>query len=177
MANKSQLYFIGSGAGSASVLDYFTANDAIFPFGSVSLTRGRNNHPLIIFPFNYNTAVDFPGAFPDASIFVVAVYWSATVTVDDVNWLVSFERDNEAFLLTGVDLDVDSFGPEKAGVDEAPAVSGMLRKTSIVFTSVEADNILPGEPYRVRVRRDSGEFPDTMLGDAQLFRVVLEGLP
>ena len=177
MPNKSTLYFMAGGPGTSKVLDYFTASDAIYPFGSVNKAKGRNNHPVIVYQQFMNTGVDFAGVFPDVSILNVAIYWASNVIVGDVNWYVAFERDNEEILLSGVDLDVDSFSPEKSDFDSCPAVSGMLRKTVITFTSLEADGVFPGEPYRIRVRRDSGTFPDTMMGDAQLFRVVLEGLP
>jgi hypothetical protein len=173
MANKSQLYFIGAPAGASSVLDYFTATDAVHPVGSAAVAVGRNNHPLVAYPAAQLGYVDFPGVLPPSGIVKLALYWAATVAVGDVLWDVAWERDNATFVFPQVNLDFDAFALSKVALSPAPVISGLLREAVINFTPAEMGGILPGEPYRIRVKRNAGVAPDTMAGDAQLFRVVL----
>jgi hypothetical protein len=171
--NDSQLYFIGKAAGSSKVLDYWTADDAVFPRSTKCFSLGRNNHPLIVFPEGETGFVDFQGVLPPSGILKVILFWASTVGIGDVLWEVAWERDNATVLIPQADLDVDSFAASKTVSSTAPSVSGTLREASIVFTPVEMGGTLPGDPYRLRVKRNSGVFPDFMPGDAQLFRVVI----
>jgi hypothetical protein len=176
-SNDSQLYFIGKASGSSNALDYWTAEEAVFPRGTTCFSLGRNNHPLVVFPEDEVGFVDFQGVLPPSGIVKVLLYWTATVTAGNVLWDVAFERDNPTFFLAQTDLDVDSFAPVKMVLSQAPAVSGLIREAFITFTPAETGGVQPGEPYRIRVRRSAGVFPDTLLGDAQLFRVVLGAAP
>lgn len=171
--NFSRAYFFSKAAGSSVVLDYFTAEDAAFPRFTKAFSVGRNNHPLIVFPQNEVAFVDFAGVLPPSGLVDVTIYWAATVGVGDVLWEVAWERDNATFFLPQADLDIDSFAPSKTVLSLAPAVVGTIRKASISFTPVEMGDTMPGEPYRLRVKRDAGIFTDNMAGDAQLFRVVV----
>lgn len=179
MANFSRAYFITKGSGSAGdVLDYFTAEDAVFPQGSAAFSQGLNNHPLIVYP-NFTTAfVDFPGVVYPSGIVRVHLFWAATVLVlGDVNWMVSWERDDPSTLFVpGVNLTLDSFAASKSQADLAPVVFGRLHETEIIFTPLEMDSVIVGNPYRLRVRRQGGIPPDTLDGDALLFRVSVTGL-
>jgi len=177
MANLSQLYFIGMASNVDSVLDYFTADDAVYPQGAEAAARGRNNHPLVIFPKDENTPVDFPGVLSRAGDVLLNLVWAATAIVGDVLWDVSWERDNPTFGPPQANLDVNSFAPSKTVLSPAPTASGLLREASITFTSAEMGSLLPGEPYRIRVRRNAGVALDKMAGDAQLFRVILKAAP
>jgi hypothetical protein len=112
---------------------------------------------------------------PPSGIVRVILDWAATVVLGDVLWSVAWERDNPTFFVPQADLDLDSFAPAKTVLSAAPTISGLLREASVTFTPAERGGLLPGEPYRLRVRRDAGVGTDTMLGDAQLFRVILAG--
>lgn len=173
MPNKSTVYFIGLPASAAKVLDYFTANDAVLPSGSAASAKGRNNHPLVIYPQAQVTPVDFHGVFPDAGIVKVSLLWSSTVNVGNVFWQLAWERDNPTFFIPQENLDVDSFAPAKGVVSPAPLGSGFLRETVLTFTKTERGGILSGEAYRLRVTRNGIFVLDTMLAEAQLFRVIL----
>jgi hypothetical protein len=169
MANLSKVYFLAKGSGTGSVLGFFTASDAVVVSGTAALSRGLNNHPLIDFGLVGPASVDFDGVFPAVPALKVSLYWAANVPAGFVNWLVEFERN-----VAPSNLAVDSFGVIKNGLAGAPLVVGELTKTTISFTSAEADSLLPGEPYRLRVSRFPLAFPDTLAGVAQLYRVVLE---
>jgi len=173
MANKSQLYFIGKAASAAKVLDYFTASDAVYPVGSPATSKGRNSHPLVVYPQGQLSYVDFQGVLPDSGIVEVSLLWAATAVLGSVLWQVAWERDNATQFIPQANLDVNSFAPDKGVLSPAPMVSGLLRKASITFTPAETGGILPGEAYRIRVSRNAVLATDTLMGDAQLFRVVL----
>jgi hypothetical protein len=173
MANDSQLYFISKAGASSPVLDYFTAQDAVFPLGTKAFTGNRNNHPLILFPGAEVGYVDLQGVLPPCGIVKLSIYWSALATLGNVLWNMAWERDNATFFFPQADLDVDTFAPSKTVLSPAPAVTGLIREASITFTPAERGGTVPGEPYRVRVKRTAGVAPDTMVGEAQLFRVVL----
>lgn len=175
MPNLSQLYFIGKAAGTSNVLDYFTPNDAVYSQGSAAVPFVRNRHPLVVYPEGEDAYVDFQGALPPSGIVKVVLDWAATVAVGNVLWSVAWERDNPTFFVPQENLDVDMFAPAKTVVSAAPTISGLLREASVTFTPAEMNGLLPGEPYRLRVRRNAGVGTDTMLGDAQLFRVILAG--
>jgi hypothetical protein len=171
MANKSQLYFIGKAATTAKVLDYFTANDAVYSGNATSV--GRNKHPLVVYPQGQLNYVDFHGVLPESGVLKVSLIWAATVPVGSVLWQVAWERDNPTIFAPQENLDVDSFAPDKGVVSLAPLISGLLREASLLFTPAETGGVLPGEPYRIRVTRNGLLGSDTLNGDAQLFRVVL----
>lgn len=167
-------FFIAAVAGSGDSLDYFTAQDAVFAGSTKAFSAGRNNHPLVIYPEDEIGFVDFPGVLAPEGIVKVTLYWAATVTIGNVLWEVAWERDNATFFIPQEDLDLDSFAPSKTVLSPAPIVSGTLREASLIFTPAERGGTLPGEPYRLRVKRSAGTSPDPMPGDAQLFRVVIE---
>lgn len=173
MPNKSTAYFISLSASAARVFDYFTANDAVLPSGAAASAKGRNNHPLVVYPQAQVTPVDFLGVFPDAGVMKVSLLWSSTVNVGDVFWQLAWERDNASFFVPQENLDVDNFAPFKGVIAPAPLASGLLRETTLTFTNAERGGILQGEAYRLRVRRNGLFIADTMLAEAQLLRVIL----
>jgi hypothetical protein len=161
-------------------LDYFTPKDAVYPAGTGCVPAAVNKHPLINFPatLGSDNAIFFEGVMGTdwgESLIALDIYWVSPVTVGDVVWFVSWERDNA--LPFGVDLAVDSYGSEKALVAPAPPAYAQIRKSSVVFTQAQADDLAAGDPFRLRIRRDGGSLLDTLAGDAQLFRVYYEGTP
>jgi len=175
----------GSGGGAqgsldSAVFDYFTATDAVFVTASPALGVIRNSHPLVVYPYSalgpITADADFQGVryvwlLPISGNILVRLLWAAeTAIAGGVEWFVAFERDDAL----GVNLNVNSFAPAKSVVSAAPPVAGQLREAQITFTPAEYDGILAGEAYRMRISRTSGGAgPDTMLDDAQLFRVIL----
>jgi hypothetical protein len=172
--NKSQLYFIGKAAGANAALDYFTANDAVYPRLSKASAVSRNSHPLVGFPESQEAFVDFPGVLPDSGIVTVELLWATTVVLGNVLWALSWERDNPTFGPPQENLDINWFAPSKTVLSPAPSASGLLRQASITFTPAEMGGILPGEAYRLRAYRNAGVGPDDLVATAQLFRVILK---
>lgn len=173
MANHSQLYFIAEPAAASAVLDYFTANDAVVPNGSPAFQKGRNNHPLVIYPQAQVSFVDFHGVLPpDTEVIEVKLLWASTAFVGNAFWQVAWERDNPTFFVPQENLDVDNFAPPKSSLSSAPLISGLLREVSFTFTPAETGGVIPGEAYRLRVTRNA-LFMDTLAAEAQLFRVIL----
>lgn len=162
-----------------AALDYFTASDAVYPADTACAPAGANQHPLVAFPDDdASNNVFFPGVMGQdygGGFLTVSLFWVAPATMGDVVWFVSWERDNA--LPGGANLNADSYGIEKSIVSVSPGVSGEIQKAIIIFTAAEADGIVGGDPYRLRVRRNSSVLFDTLVGGARLFRVSFEGIP
>ena len=172
------LPFTPSGGGGAALdsAGAFVASDGILSAtGDVALAFDRNNHPVLSFNDTTNETVLFAGIVPrnySGGDLVVTLFWAAaTAIAGDVRWGVEFERNNAG---GPFDLDVDSFAAQQAMVATAPGTSGFVAATQIQLTQAQADNIMPGDPYRLRVERGAASATDTMAGDAQLTRVLVE---
>jgi hypothetical protein len=174
--NASRAYFFTKASGAAGdVLDYFTAGDAIFPQGSTAYSLGLNSHPLVCHPEAKDAFIDFPGVVYPSGFVVVHLFWSATAVLGDVQWQLSWERDNPpALFVPGVDLNIDSFAAAQTTLSPAPTVLGRLQEAAVLFTPAEMDDVVVGNPYRLRIRRQGGMAPDNMTGDALLFRISLQ---
>ena len=163
-----------------AALDYFTADDAVYPASTACFPEGENKHPLVSYPeaSSPDNAIFFPGVMGKdwgESFITVDIYWVAPAIVGDVVWFVSWERDSA--LPFSANLSADSYAAEKSVASTAPPAYAQIRKASLVFTQAEADGLSAGDPFRLRVRRDGGVLLDTLSGDAQLFRVYTEGIP
>lgn len=101
----------------------------------------------------------------------VNIYWvAATAVADDVVWAAAFERDN-----AGRDITADGFAAlQTAAPSAAPATAGVIQLATITFTQAQADSVAAGEPFRLFVQRTASDPGDTMVGDAQIVRVVVE---
>ena len=160
--------------GDNAYLDYFTADDAALSPGAIGVQR--NNHPLVNFPDDSDQLVYFSGLVGlswGGDTLALELYWVAeSAELGDVEWFMALERDNP-----GHNITADSFGVEKSMVSLAPGTTGDIRKVSFMFTAAEADGLTPGDPYRIRLRRDGGEGNDDMPGAAQFFRLGITGFP
>lgn len=179
MASEPHSIFIPKvSSADLAAIDFFTWQDAVLPQAPEPHAVQRNNHGLLAFPDTGSNSVYFPGVIGKdwgESFISLDIFWAAPLTVGNVVWFVSWERDSA--LPLSVNLDVDSYGPEKSVLSVAPPVSGELRKASLVFTQAEADGLAAGDPFRLRLRRDGDEILDTLTGDAQFFRLYYQGLP
>jgi hypothetical protein len=170
-------------ASDLAALDYFTPLDAIIRSGDRVRSVNRNNHPLINFPDDADGAVYFPavmGKDYGGSTILLDVFWTADASVGNVLWLVTFERDNDSNGFPGIDLNVDAWGTQQGVVSPAPPSGvgqALVRKATFAFAPADVGFLQPGDPYRVRLRRNGGVPPDTMSGDAQFFRASVEALP
>jgi hypothetical protein len=164
---------------SETIASTLIASDAIFP-SPASTAAGalsRNDHLVITFDDASDRTIYFESAVAEnygGSPITVNLFWAAaTALFDDVEWFVSWERQNAG---GPFDLDVNDFAPALSVVSTAPGTSGFLQQASIVFTQAQADAVAAGDCFRLRIRRDGGVGNDDMVGDAQLLRVTLEGI-
>jgi len=151
--------------------DYWTANDAVFPAGAKGTEIGVNDQPVVVYPKNEDEHVFFGGVVRSGYIgapISLDLFWVSPGTGGDVFWRVAWERD-----ATGKDIAVDTFATEKTVASTAPAIAGKVAKASLLFTQAQADGIVAGDPYRLRVRRDTSDPLDTLDEDAELFRVAV----
>jgi hypothetical protein len=150
--------------------------EAVYPRDGFSADLSViNNHPLIIYPDDQSTHVFFEDVASSAYSGLggaMSLFWAANSNIGDVVWYASFERDNAL----GQNIYFDSFAPEVPGISQAAPVVGRLRKVTFTLTNADLDGIVAGDPFRIRIRRDGGVGFDNMVGDAQLFRIALEGI-
>jgi len=170
---------------SVNVFQAFTAKDGVF--GAINGQTGiagvavRNKRSEFIFSDTAASAADnqnivFESTIPtyfDAATksLEVRLDWAAPVgiLVGDVKWDVAWERDN----ILGLDIDTDSFAAAKSVTTTTSGVSGQLSRTTITFTSAEADGLLAGEDYRLQVVRAANAAGDTLVGNANLLYVSI----
>jgi hypothetical protein len=100
------------------------------------------------------------------------VYWAAaTAVAGDVIWAGAYERDNVAAL----DINTDDFAAlQTAAASTAPGTAGVLQVATINFTQAQADGVVGGDAARLFLQRTASAVGDTMDGDAQIVRIVIE---
>jgi hypothetical protein len=136
----------------------------------------RNGHLVLAFDTTTQQTAIFSGIMPrnytvGANITVYAAWMAATAVTGTIGWGITLERMNAA----NHDLDADAFATEQtitaATVD---ATSGKVTVTSVAITfgSTGTDSIAPGDPFRLRVRRDVAN--DTAAGDAHLISIEIK---
>ncbi len=151
------------------------ALDAILPSVTPCGISSRNQHPILTFDdgasvvnetvlFNCVMSKDYRGG-----AFSCDIDWvSEDQIAGGVTWGVSIER----MAAGGTDIDADSFATEQTGTLTTNATSGVVNRTTIAFTQVQADNIVAGDSFRLRARRLTGDVGDTMTNDAEILRVI-----
>jgi hypothetical protein len=178
MAQAQSIFIPYVGASDLAALDYWTANDCIFPANVPGDSEGRNDHPVIVYPKDEDNPCYFSGIMGKdygGGIITLEIYWASPEIVGNVVWFVAWERDNAG--PAGVNLDVAAFGAEKSVVSAVQPVTGNLSKATLFFNKVEAAGVEPGDPFRIRVRRDAGVLLDTLNGNAQWYVMSKEALP
>ncbi len=154
----------------------FTALAATFPAANFATPDLRNNHPVLDFDGSTDEECFFEGVLPafyGGGGLVVDLYVAHTsATTGTSRWQTDYERLNEG----GPDLDADSFsGTFQSAGGAASATSGIATKISIAHTNAQIDGAGPGEPFRLKVRRDADgtSGTDDITTDAELLRVVV----
>jgi len=139
-------------------------------------TKTRGTHALLAFADASIQGIAWqkfmPTGYSTGSSIKVSIYWvSATAVIGDVIWGAAFERDNAA----GHDIDLDDFAAlQTFAASTAPGTSGVIQVATFTFTQAQADAVSFGDPLRLFVQRTGNAVGDTMAGDAQLVRVVVE---
>lgn len=105
-----------------------------------------------------------PLGYGGGSLTARVVWASLAQTTNAVEWSVTFERLAE----DGNPTNVDNFGTEQVLSDTVSGTLSDLSYADITFTNSQAESIVAGETFRVRVQRNTDEAGDTMPGDAHL---------
>jgi hypothetical protein len=168
--------FCGFVGGDERAFDRFTADDAIFPTEvppATILRRSRENVLDFAKDLVDNHYIQFAsaiGAGYSGVPLALTLYWVAESAVaGDVVWRAQFTN-----FATGESFTVIASGANKSVVSTAPGVLGNIQSAVIPFTQAEADALAAGDPYMLRIYRQSTDILDTMLDGAQLFRVTIE---
>jgi hypothetical protein len=155
-------------------LGCFSANDAVFPAVAPAQSFSRNEHGLLVFDDSADENMLFEGLMSEdynGGDITVNVHWvAASAVVGDVKWNIAFE----SLAPGGQDVDTTGFAAAQTATSTTNGTSGVITKTSVTFTNVQAGLISAGNPMRLRVTRDADDVGDTMVGDAQVLRVALE---
>ncbi len=155
-------------------LGSFDTNDATFPSTDPAVASSRNSHPLLGFDDTTAESVIFQGVLPEdyqGGDVNINVCWVAeTATSGGVVWGVEIER----LAAGGTDIDSDSFAAQQTTTTTAPGTSGVINRASLTLTKSEADSWEAGDAYRLKLSRVVGDGGDTMTGDAQALRVMLD---
>jgi hypothetical protein len=150
----------------------------IAPNGVTNLPTVKNRGTNSVLPFDAGVIEGIawqramPLIYTAGAALELKIYWVAdTAIVGDVIWAAAFERDNAA----GHDIDADDFAAlQTAPASTAPGVAGVIQVATIPFTSAQIDAVVAGDPFRLFIQRTATDGGDTMAGDAQLVRAVLE---
>ena len=156
-------------------LQNWDANDALFPAAAPAAAASRNEHALLAFDDTTDENVVFAGTIPEympasANVQLIIHWVAASATTGNVKWNAQVER----LAAAGQDIDADGFAAAQTVTTGTNATSGIITKTTITFTNAQADAIAAGDALRVKVTRDADDAGDTMTGDAQVLRIVLE---
>ncbi len=159
----------------------FSPADAIFAAinsqTGIAGVLGRNNHPTLTFidtaaaPADNENAVfaaAIPKAYESANSIQVQINWVATSAIaGDVKWDAAFEFDQEGVY----NLAADSFAAARTTTDTTDGTSGVITRTTIDFTTAQADGVVAGSSFRLQIVRDANDGGDTMVGDAEVIGV------
>jgi hypothetical protein len=130
----------------------------------------RNNHVVLDFDDTVDESAVFtsivPRHYANSNIKVVLI-WSAVPTTGNVVWLAAFERNESGTH----DIDADAFAGTLTSTSTTAGTSGVLVYTEIEFTQAQADGVVSGDRFRLKVTRDADSGSDTMVGDAELIGI------
>lgn len=144
------------------------------PSAAFATINIRNNHPVLDFDAATDEDAIFTSVLPrnysGGGLTVLLIWCAASATSGDCVWNAAIERDDDG----GLDIDADSFAAAQAVTSTAPGTSGVLKYSSITFTSgAQMDSLAAGEAFRIKITRDANNGSDTMTGDAQLVAVEI----
>ena len=147
----------------------FTAHSNEPPGANYAFVDTRNGHLVLTFDAASAWVAIFSGVLPRnyaGGGITVRIGWiAATATAGNVKWNAQFERHQDET----DDLDADSFATAQTVTVAAPANSGAMQYSDIVFTDgAQMDSIAAGESFRVKLSRDAADVADTMAGYAQM---------
>jgi len=149
------------------------ANDAIFPSSNPAVANSRNGHPVLNYDDTIEEKVIFDSKIQsgyDGEDINVDIDWIAeAATSGAVTWGIEFERNTPG----GNDIDSDSFAAQQIGNSTTAGTSGIITRTTITLTQAQADGVIAGDYFRMRVERVTSDGGDNMSDDAQILRIVV----
>ena len=161
---------------SGSTLAVFTPHQNQPPASNYATLDVRNSNLVLDFNDSADESAVFPGVLPAnyaGGGITVTLVWAATSAVaGDVVWEASFERHQDET----DDLDADSFAAAQTATATAPGTSaGRVQYTDIPFTNgAQMDSLAINESFRLKITRNADDAADTMVGDAELLRVLVK---
>ncbi len=145
------------------------------PAASYATPDLRNSHPVLDFDAAADESAVFTGILPRnySAGGVTVILW--LTDTNDTNaahaayWDVSFE------LMTGLDLDADSFAAVNSDHVHPNGTSGIPVSLSIPFTDgADMDSVVAGAMFRLKVTRDADNGSDDWANDAELLGVEIK---
>lgn len=141
------------------------------PASNYATLSTRNSEPVLQFDTTTQEGAVFGGVMPynyaNGSIRVTIWASLASATTGTLGWVIAFEA------MSAQDTDSDGFAADQtATAATVPGTSGQPMTHQVTFTQAQADGVVAGEAFRIRIRRDVAN--DTAAGDAELIRVLVE---
>jgi hypothetical protein len=163
---------------SGNRLAVFTAMMNEPPSSNFATLDLRNNHPVLDFDGATDEEACFrevlPPHYSGGGLTVKLHVGCTSATSGTMRWQVAIER----IQLGTLDIDADSFAAFQSSGVSAPATSGVFTTCTVTLTSgAQMDDLVAGEPYRLKVRRDADgtSGTDDITTDAELLSIeVLE---
>jgi hypothetical protein len=157
-----------SGGGGMSPIT-FKPYDSEPPASNYPQIDTRNNHPILAFDQTTVETVYFTGVLPNTYTgngLTVDLDWCAVPTSGNVGWNVAIEA------ISGQDIDSDGFASDNAVAGVAVnGTSGIKSRSTVAITNgANMDSLAAGQPFRLRVKRDTSTGSNAA-GDAQLLAV------
>jgi hypothetical protein len=158
----------------ARTLQLFTAHQADYFQGEAFPDKtATTGHFVSVHADSGTPSTNWDGRMPpsynDGDI-EVEIHWaSVTTNSGAVVWNIEFERlDSNGQVITS-----DGFASAISVTANPAATTGALKYTVIALTNAQADGILKGESYRMKLTRNTSSGSDTMVGQALVLGVAV----
>jgi hypothetical protein len=135
----------------------------------------RNSHPVLDFDAAADESAVFSGILPRnyAAGGVTVILW--LTDTNDTNTAHAAYFDVAFELMTGLDLDADSFAAVNSDHVHPNGTSGIPVSLSIAFTDgADMDSVVAGAMFRLKVTRDADNGSDDWANDAELLAVEIK---
>ncbi|QGH73072.1 MAG: YadA domain-containing structural protein [Podoviridae sp. ctviO18] len=152
----------------------FGATSAIPPSTSFATFDTRNDFTVLDFGDGAVASKSiFVGVMPrdyDDGTMTIVIHFAATsATSGNAVWDVEFDRVG-----TTLDTDSASWATARTATCAVSGTAGRLSTCLITFTKAQADGVLKGELFRMRVSRDTTDAADTVTGtDLELYYIEI----
>lgn len=155
-----------------STFHSFQALDGIATAAAYATLSARNTHRVLEFSDTTDESVVFHGTMSPhygGGTITVTIYWAAATATTGTT---SFDVAWEAILDDALDIDADSFDTVQTVTDTTASVAGEVSQATVTFTKTQADEIVAGTAFRLKVTVDGSD--GTLVGDSQVLRVTYE---